>query len=195
MYTFFRQLHLFSGLVLLVFIVLYFGTGYVMIHPEWFGDEGPETARQDVALGIPAGLDDDGLSRFLQDRFGLRGKRLPARHHDDGSLLFAYYHPGTFSEVTVAADRRTVTLATHTESWQRVVHGLHRLHGYGGGWAYVLYAFCMDLASVALIVFALTGVYLWHRLTKPRRRWIGWTLLALTWAYTLATIAYLLAAP
>jgi hypothetical protein len=195
MYTFFRQVHLFSGLVLLGFVLLYFATGYVMIHPGWFGDGVPATARRDVPLSVPAGLDDAGLSQHLQDRLGLRGQRLPGERRDDGTWRFAYYHPGTVHEVTVAADRRQATVETRTESWQRVLHGLHRLHGYGGGWAYVLYALCLDLAALSMVVFALTGIYLWYRLTKPRKRRLGYAILGLSWAYTLATVLYLMYAP
>ena len=49
--------------------------------------------------------------------------------------------------------------------------------------------FC-DLASLSLILFALTGIYLWWRLA--RRRFWGYVCLAVSWGYTGVTIAYLM---
>jgi len=47
-----------------------------------------------------------------------------------------------------------------------------------------------DLASLSLILFGLTGIYLWWRLA--RRRFWGYVCLAVSWGYTGVTIAYLM---
>jgi len=33
----------------------------------------------------------------------------------------------------------------------------------GGGWLYDLWAVVYDLASASMILFALSGIYLWHQ--------------------------------
>jgi len=90
----------------------------------------------------------------------------------------------------VSADLKSATVTEHRFGWQRVLAGFHRLHGYGGGWLYDLWAVLYDLASAAMIVFAVTGVVLWHRLARPR--WPGWVLLACGLAFTASTLSYLL---
>jgi hypothetical protein len=70
-----------------------------------------------------------------------------------------------------------------------IAHGLHRLHGYGGGGLYDVWAVLYDLASLALIVFAFTGVYLWHATLRPR--WPGWLALGVGAVFTTAMILHL----
>ena len=36
-YNVIRRIHLYAGLVVLVFLMMYFASGYVMIHRQWFG--------------------------------------------------------------------------------------------------------------------------------------------------------------
>ena len=84
-------------------------------------------------------------------------------------------------------------MTTRTENARDVLVGFHRLHGYGGGWLYDMWVLFYDLASLSMIVFALTGIYLWWRLTK--RRFWGWLCLGLSWGYAAVTVGWLLWAP
>jgi hypothetical protein len=67
------------------------------------------------------------------------------------------------------------------------------MHQYGGGWLYNLWVVFYDLASLALIVFAITGVYMWYKLEGRKR--LGWILLGLSFAYAGAMVLYLIYAP
>jgi len=116
--------------------------------------------------------------------------REPGRRRKDGTWTFEFFRPGHLTEVVVSADLKSATVTEHRFGWQRVLAGFHRLHGYGGGWLYDLWAVLYDLASAAMIVFAVTGVVLWHRLARPR--WPGWVLLACGLAFTASTLSYLL---
>jgi hypothetical protein len=70
------------------------------------------------------------------------------------------------------------------------MHQFHRLHGYQGDPAYVLWAFIYDLSSLSMIIFALSGVYLWYKV--ERRRLAGWLILTGSTLLTAATIIYLM---
>ena len=50
-----------------------------------------------------------------------------------------------------------------------------------------------DLASLALIVFAFSGIYMWYKLTT--RRSIGWIVLGASFTYAAAIVSYLLYSP
>ena len=66
--------------------------------------------------------------------------------------------------------------------------GLHRLHGYGVGGLYDLWAFVYDLASASMIVFSLSGIFLWHQTTK--KRMAGWICLGASFAFAALMILY-----
>ena len=46
----------------------------------------------------------------------------------------------------------------------------------------------VDAVCVAMLVFALSGVYLWYKLTK--RHTLGWIILTISIGYTAATAIY-----
>ena len=50
-YTLLRKIHLYAGLAILTFVIMYFVTGYPMIHGKWFPNPGPvETTRTRAAV-------------------------------------------------------------------------------------------------------------------------------------------------
>ena len=82
---------------------------------------------------------------------------------------------------------------TKEQNARNILVGFHRMHGYGGGWLYNIWLVFYDLASLSLILFAVSGTYLWWRLA--RRRWLGWVLLGVSWGYATITVVYLIYAP
>lgn len=192
LYEIIRKTHLYTGLSLLTFVVMYFVTGYVMIHGSWFPtSELRRTIRMELVPGAPE-LSPEAWSGYLQDRFGLSGKRLPPQPLKDGRLRFRYAHPGVVHEVTLSAGRDSAQVVRTDEPFLRLMNSYHRLRGYEGGGIYVLWSLLYDLASAAMILFAISGIYMWYKLT--RRRWPGWVLLGLSLGYTIATVIYLVRA-
>ena len=189
MYTVIRKIHLYTGLALFAFVVMYFVTGYVMVHHDWFGEKPAvkTTRTETLAGGLPSGTED--ASAALQEMFGLNGMRYEPVRRGDGTWRFAYRRPGVDIEAVVSADGRSVKITETRRDGVGTLVGLHRLHGYRGGWAYYAWAVMYDLASIAMIVFAVSGVYLWYKLT--RRRTLGWIVLGTGVAYTVGMIVYL----
>jgi hypothetical protein len=185
-----RRIHLFAGLALLVFVLMYFVSGYVIVHRPWFGSNQPKTSTRQEPIEVPADLSEEGLSRYLQDKLGLRGQRRPANHQSDGSLRFSFVRPGTSYEVVIPAGQKEAKITERHGGGAEVLNGMHRLHGYRGGGLYVIWAIIYDLASAALIVFALSGIILWYQSTRPR--WPGWCCLGLSFGFTASMVAYLL---
>ena len=130
------------------------------------------------------------LSGYLQEQFSLGGQRQPPRRLDDGRWEFRDVHPGETHRALVAADSRSVEIITSKAGWRQTLNTFHRLHGYHGGGLYILWAILYDLASGAMIVFPLSGIYLWYKLTQ--KRLLGWIMLALSFTYTLGTMLYLI---
>jgi hypothetical protein len=196
MHALIRRLHLYSAFTLLAFVVMYFVTGYVLSHPRWFGKATETVATRAVGLepfDLGGSPNEGAFARGLQDALATRGKAEPGRRQNDGSWQFVFFHPGHLTEVLVAPDLRSATVTEKRFGWQRVLIGFHRLHGYGGGAWYDAWAVVYDLASISMIVFAITGVCLWYWLS--RHRWPGWVILAGGFILTTATIVYLSVLP
>jgi hypothetical protein len=188
-----RKIHLYTAFALLAFVVMYFATGYVLIHNEWFPRSEPEVTTSEEPLSAAPGASPEEMSAVLQKRLNLPGKRVPARRNGDGSWKFEYVRPGAACEaVVVPAGDRVRVKRTRFGTSQTLI-GFHRLHGYGGGWAYDLWMVMFDLASFSMILFAASGIYLWFKLTK--RRTLGWLCLASGGALTVGTIVYLVHGP
>ena len=187
-----RRIHLTCAFLLLGFVLMYFISGHVLSHGSWFGEATEQTVRrtEPFPAGVSAQPNAAAFASTLRENLGLRGKASTVQHRRDGTWRVTYFHPGHLTEVTVAADLASVTVEEKQFGWQRVLIGLHRLHGYGGGTFYDVWAFLFDLVSASMIVFAVTGVLLWHRMTRDRRP--GWIVLATGFALTASTLTFLL---
>jgi hypothetical protein len=192
-YTVLRKIHLYAGLVILAFVIMYFGTGYPMIHHEWFPKRAPAKTTRTERLSYTGREEPTAFSDYLQETFALRGKPTQQRRLEDGSWRFRYSRPGTLYEAVVAPAGDSLQITTRNESAIDTMVGFHRLHGYGGGNLYDLWAVLYDLASVSLIIFAFTGIYLWYKLTKQKL--IGWVCLGISYLYAAVTVLYLMYAP
>jgi hypothetical protein len=195
MHAILRQVHLFCAFLLSAFVVMYFITGYVLTHHGWFGDGPSATTERTVALtpGAVAPVDEAAWASTVMEQCGVRGQRGKVRQRPDGTLEIPCFRPGHLLTLRVAADGRTAVVKEERLAWQRTLIGFHRLHGYGHGWGYDLWAFLFDLVSVSMIVFAVTGVCLWHRLA--RRRGPGWWVLAAGFLFVLASVLQFVMAP
>ena len=192
LYRIIRGLHLYTSFVLMVFVLMYFVSGYVILHGKWFGAHPPTKTVREEKVATPVNSDPQELQLDLQNQLGLHGKPMPARKRNDGSWQFTYSRPGDVQQAIIHPDGR-VEVTESTQNFAGTLNAFHRLHGYSGGGLYVFWAVLYDLASASMIVFALSGIYLWYKIT--RRRALGWALLAISFAYAGGTMLYLVYAP
>ena len=190
MYHFIRRIHLFTGLLLLVFVLMYFLSGYVMIHGKWFVEREPKVSVRTETLNFLVDPSDASLAGRLQAAFGLRGQSSSPEHKSDGSTRFNFVRPGTTFQAVITPGSGEITITRKDFGFRGVANGFHRLRGYHGGWIYVLWSCLYDLASVALILFGITGVVLWYQSTA--RHLPGWACLVASFGFTAAMICYLM---
>jgi hypothetical protein len=192
-YTLLRKIHLYTGLAILTFVLMYFVTGYAMIHRNWFPNGVPVKATRTEALAYTGSKDPIAYSQYLRETFDLRGKSIQRRRLRDGGWQFRYSRPGTMHDAMVTPAGDSVGITTHQENAIDTMVGFHRLHGYGGGKLFSVWSLLYDLASFSLVVFAFTGIYRWYKLTK--RRLVGWIFLGISYGYTVVTVLYLMYTP
>ena len=198
MYHAIRKVHLYCGLTVLVFLMMYFVSGYIMIHRPWFGGQDgkpPPAVHTESLAGFSGPRTPHAVAAYIINHFDLHGRLNipPPEKQPANGIRFTVFRPGTTHQVDVPHDGDAVTIRTTRENVPGVLVQLHRVHGYGsGGWLFNTYVFLNDLASASCIVFALTGVYLWWK-TAKRKIW-GALCLAASCAYGVGMIAYLLLA-
>jgi hypothetical protein len=184
-YNIIRKIHLYAAFSILGFLLMYFITGLMMSHEEWFSPSDPKDLSKDTVLNIPSQMTEEQLSVYVQNTFKIHAQREKPETKEDGTINFRYLKPGEAYTITVSPGG-SATLKGQRLSAYRTITGFHRLNGYGGGWVYDLYVLMMDVTSFALIVFALSGVYLWCKLIR-KRTW-GLIILSSAILYTIIII-------
>jgi len=182
-----RQIHLFAAFVLTTFVLMYFITGFVMIFEETF--QRKDTSVTTINRGIPGirEVTGDTLVSALRKNFRLNGQYQIRKNNAQTILTFR--HPGTETTVVIVPHSDSVSVTTKNKNLIAVMHQFHRLHGYYGGFNYKAWAFVYDLSALSMIVFAVSGIYLWYK--TERTRWPGWMILIAFTFFTAFTIFYL----
>ena len=173
----------------MAFVLMYFVTGFIMTHYNWFSENKPEPLTETHQFSHDPAMELTEISILIQKEYQLRGYREKPWVQKDSSIAFEYYHPG-YSYEAVLSPNNELTIKKQEENFHTTMTVLHRIHGYGGGWIYSIYVFMMDLASLSMIIFAVTGIYLWLQMLKYR--WLGWVVLILSSAYVFGVVFMLM---
>lgn len=187
MYNRIRQIHLFSAFLLTVFVLMYFVTGFVMVLEKTFERTDNSVKTEYVHIPGVRSLAGAGLISALKSHANVDGQYQIRQNEDRTQVTFR--HPGTESQVLITPDSDQVKVTIRRKNFVATLHQFHRLHGYHGGRNYTLWAIVYDLSSISMILFALTGFYLWYK--TERVRWPGWIIFTAFTAFTGFTIVYL----
>jgi hypothetical protein len=188
MHGFIRNIHLYSGLVLAVFVLMYFVTGLVMIFEPTFKREVESEVKRRIPYNSKAAGNPEQLAGQIQKDLAIRGQ--PSVQFRGDYALVNFSHPGIVTEVRIPNGGDSLFITTRKGNVNTTMHQFHRLHGYRGGVGYILWAIVYDLSSLSMITFALSGVYLWYAI--ERKHMTGWIVLAGSTLLTLMTIIYLM---
>jgi hypothetical protein len=167
MYNIVRKIHLYSGLVILAFLMMYFVSGYMMIHRPWFLGP-PSTTTQTVTLDSIGALPIEQLAVEAKKRLELGGRTFFAPIQPPDMKRFFVIRPGTTVRVDVPAGGDVVHVITQRYGVVGTLIVLHKVRGYDDQWLFNAYALFCDLSGLSMIVFAISGVYLWWKRTKNR---------------------------
>lgn len=192
MYNLMRRVHLFSAFTLLVFILLYAVSGLVMEFPKlWPPDVAAPTTRSAPFnyAALPGAPDSPASVAYVKDVCGLHGK--PSGVHLNkatGTCDYKFEGVHGIDAARLLKDADHITITERPAGLLAALHRLHHLTGFVGGGVYPVWGVIFDLACAGLLLFAVSGVYLWHKLT--RRHALGWILLAAGMGFTLAVAGW-----
>jgi len=174
----FRRTHLYLGLLLIPWMLVYALSTVVFNHREFFRavHQTDPTWRplweKEVALRVPS--DPAGLRaavRSLLDENGLKGAFFARRQGERLNInVQNFWHP---RRVTYDFTTKELRVEGRPFAATEVLTRLHERTGYRqGGPLNNLWAFFVDLFSVATLAWIATGLYLWWKLSATRT-W-GW---------------------
>lgn len=186
MYLIIRRIHLYCAFSILVFLIMYFLTGFLMVRGSWFSNEKPEPIVENRKIDLKEVKDPETLAEYIQKSFDIPGQREQIRQETDGKYRFVYNHPGMTWIATFDPENGQVVLQKQAQNIRHVINTLHRIHSYGGGFIYDLYVIMMDLCSIGLIIFSITGFVLWLKVIN-NKIW-GYLFFFLGISYTLWVI-------
>lgn len=187
LYQTIRKIHLFVTLVLATFIFMYFATGFIMIYEETFQRKNISVEKVRQRIDGIRSIAPDSLVEWLREKYNLHGRASFDENTDRVKVDFS--HPGTVATVRVPRSSDSVFVEVKKGDLNTLLHHYHRLHGYRGGLNYFAWAFVYDLSAASMIVFSITGFYLWYK--TERKRLPGWLVFAASTLLTFSTIVYL----
>ena len=200
MYALIRKIHLYTALALTLFVVMYAITGFVIYRPDWFPNNS-ETTTRSVAFDWDRpdfGQEDKVIFNAMvpqaerfRDAFDISARYGFTRKEKDGGFTLVYRKPGVEARVTAHADRDSLSVMTIHNGAAWMWNRMHQLHLFTGGPVYFAWGVVLDIVSIAIILFGISGVYLWYIL-KARNRRLGWVLIAASVVYSAGTIIYLM---
>ena len=177
----------------MAFLMMYFVSGYMMIHRPWFLRPSPPATTETGPLEAGAPTNVDQLAVFVKEKFNLKGRvQYPLTQPKDVKRFWVN-RPGVMLRVDVPANQGRISFTTQRAGLVGTLIMLHKIRGYDDQVLFDLYALFCDLAGVSLILFAVSGVYLWWKRTR-KHLW-GIVCLGVSCAYGLGMAVYLAYAP
>ena len=198
-----RTLHLYLGLFLAPFTLIYALSVFFLVHNYIPGAKPKPTTKTLPNLPIPANLATltarprlDALSQVFE-KANLQGELgFIVYHPKQNTLWTTVTQPGRLTDATLNLTTHTLELETReTGLWDATIT-LHKLPGphlieLRGNWFPIqLWRLFADSTVYLLLFITLSGIYLWYVLRAERR--IGLILL-LTGALTFWSLAYAIA--
>jgi hypothetical protein len=197
-YRLLRALHGYTALALAALLLLYAASGWLIIHRIDWG-RATETKRE-VPLGELAGAGplDAARARSLAlvaaERAGLSSAAVAgeAKPAEDGAWKVSLARVARSAVVTLRPATGVAELALRDAAFAEGVKRLHRVHAAGASGAKRAWVLAIDVLSLALIGFALTGLLMFFALKRDLR--LGLAVLGASTLYTLGSLALLVSA-
>jgi hypothetical protein len=189
MYKVIRKIHLYCGLITLIFLMMYFVSGYMMVHRPWFVTAPPAPTTQIVSVGSAGELPTEQLATEVQKKLGLVGRIQFPQKQPAGMTRFWVVRPSAMIRVDIPTGEHLIHVTTQRVGLVGTLIMLHKVCGYDGHLIFDAYAFCCDLVGLSMILFALSGVYLWWK--RVRNHFWGILCLIASCTYAAGMMLYL----
>jgi hypothetical protein len=175
-----RDLHLYAGLFLSPFILLFAFSTILLNHPS--PAQGKPDAKREMKVELPPG--EPGSvphAREILRQVGVTGEIDYIRHNAKSEkLLVPVTKPGETTRVDVDLRAKTATIEREPRGLGEALNYLHKMPGphnvrFRGNWVYMSWwAVATDATVYGLLFVSISGLYLWWKLKAERT--VGWVL-------------------
>ncbi len=191
-YATLRKIHGLLALALGGMLAVYAVSGWMIIHRVG-GGQPVETTLRVPADALSSEAENRERVRAVAEaaaaRAGLAAARAEKPELADGVWRVKLTRVARSAEVTLTPGAAEAQVVLRDAVIGEGVKRLHRVNAVGASGGRLAWGLLVDALSLALLVFACTGVLLF-RATKRKRR-LGWLLLGVSSLYTLGGIAWL----
>jgi hypothetical protein len=162
-----RTLHIYLSMLVLVLLLFFSITGFVLNHEDWFF-KGIQTRHADGKL--PQALVDSPdplqIVEWLRREMKVKGLMNGNFESDEESHRVAFRSPGRNTQVTIDKVSGAVSITFESRGLYGRLDDLHKGMDTGLGWRIIL-----DVSAGLMVFSSLTGIILW--LALPKRLKIG----------------------
>ena len=179
-------------MVVFAYLLLYFITAFILIRHNWFPHGEGKITKQTLPFEIASGTTDfKALTKTLKNHLDISGREDEPFQRKDSCWIYNIYRPGVNYHIVLNKKMQNIVVTT-TENFTvaRVSSRLHLMRHYKGGIKYYLWAFFYDMAAVAMLLFGLTGILIWFKMSKTYKS--GMYYLLFGTALSIAVLVYLM---
>ena len=177
-----RDLHLYAGLFLCPFVLLFAFSTVLLNHPSR-PPAGGTPAKREVAIQVPAGEPGSiSHARDILRQTGVTGEMDYIRYNAKAEKLFIpVTRPGETIRIDVDLRVKRATIEREERGLGEALNYLHKMPGphnvkFRGNWVYLSWwAVTTDAVVYGILFLTLTGLYLWWKFKGERV--VGWTLI------------------
>jgi hypothetical protein len=174
-----RKIHIYIGLSLLIFIMLFGFSGLLLNHHWEFAKfwENRKEIKYDKTISISYEREQDALVNEIADKLQLKGSIINPRFSSDSMILdFIVAKPGTRYDIQAHLNDGKILITEAKFNNYGTMRNLHTLRNptpkeegerQQSAWASI-WSVSIDIISAGLIVICLLGCYLWMQSGKKR---------------------------
>ena len=173
-----RRVHMFTGLFLAPWMLMYALSTLVMTHQEYvnsfYASKSPVMVKErelDYSRSFPTNLTRDAIAQQILNDLGMDGTHSVSGGRNGSPLVIQRQHAMPQRRLTFDASKTKITIEHEEFRAPTVLERLHRRRGYNQPYALEdTWGFTVDVAVVTMIFWSLSGIWLAWEL-KTTRVW------------------------
>jgi hypothetical protein len=177
-----RRVHMFTGLFLAPWMLMYALSTLVMTHQEYvnsfYASKSPVMVKErelDYSRSFPTNLTRDEIAQQILNDLGMDGTHYVSGGGNERPLVIQRQHAMPQRRLTFDASKSNITIEHEEFRAPTVLERLHRRRGYNQPYALEdTWGFTVDVAVVTMAFWSLSGIWLAWEL-KATRVWSAWS--------------------
>ena len=171
-----RRIHMYLGLALAPWMLMYAVSGLLFAHNfglnEFYKDKPQWATRfeRTYERPVPENTDLRPIAAQILEDAGLKNRSFGVYRADKERLNINTFSFFSTTRLTYFIDQNRLLAEDKTFRWDHFLHKFHWIGGYGQDSLIAdFWAFMIDIACVAIIIWTLSGIYIWWKIQETRR--------------------------